>query len=477
MIFPLPVPLVPPRFPSLEELAAMSSLVVIAAAEVEFNADQYAPRGRHAQQRQRQSVADVYNILGDSIFRRAFRMTYDSFWRLHAILLPHITEQTTKSRRYKIKGGREGGNYSLPPIHNGPITTSMRLGAAIRYFAGGSPYDIMCSFHISYSEVLASVWIIVDSINAYPQFRINYPDSLEEQQRIAAEFEAASTPGIRNCAGAIDGILIWILKPNLKEAKKVGVDQRKFFCGRKHKFGLNCQAVADCRGRILDISMKCGGSSADCLAFEASELHKRLENGLMHRADGNERYVLFGDNAYLNTPYMATPFTNVASDPNRVAEDSYNYYHSQLRIRVECAFGMLVQRWGILRMAMPQTLSVSKIVAMVNALAKLHNFCVDETDGKIPPIHDRDHFNMIHNCHGYVGINNTNNLDEITTPSDLAHGGEHFEGLHRHIARTQRVQQEESQPIALPRSVLFKMIVDGHWERPTRLGSRRRRIS
>jgi len=136
--------------------------------------------------------------------------------------------------------------------------------------------------------------------------------------------------------------------------------------------------------------MKCGGSSADCLAFEASELHKRLENGLMHCADGNERYVLFGDNAYLNTPYMATPFTNVASDPNRVAEDSYNYYHSQLRIRVECAFGMLVQRWGILRMVMPQTLSVSKIVAMVNALAKLHNFCVDETDGKIPPIHDYD---------------------------------------------------------------------------------------
>jgi len=68
---------------------------------------------------------------------------------------------------------------------------------------------------------------------------------------------------------------------------------------------------------------------------------------------------------------------------------------------------------------------------------------------------------MIHICDGYVGINNTNNLDEITTPSDLAHGGEHFEGLHCHIAR---VQQEESQPIVLPRSVLFKMIVDGHWE-------------
>ncbi len=31
-------------------------------------------------------------------------------------------------------------------------------------------------------------------------------------------------PGILNCAGAIDGILIWMLKPSLKEAKKSGVD-------------------------------------------------------------------------------------------------------------------------------------------------------------------------------------------------------------------------------------------------------------
>ena len=167
----------------------------------------------------------------------------------------------------------------------------------------------------------------------------------------------------------------------------------------------------------------CSGSSADCLAFEASELHKRLENGLMHQADGNERFVLFGDNAYLNTSYMATPFTNVAGDPNRVAKDSYNFYHSQLRIRVECAFGILVQRWGILWMAMPRKLCVSKIIGMVNALAKLHNYCIDEADQRVPPIHDNDHFYMMNNCHGYVGITNNNNPEEIFTPPDLAHGG------------------------------------------------------
>ena len=109
----------------------------------------------------------------------------------------------------------------------------------------------MCVFGISYSEVLSSVWIIVDAINNTPQFAISYPTTLEEQRIIAAGFEAASTPGINNCAGAIDGILIWMLKPSRKQTMKASVDQKKFLCGRKHKFGLNCQAVSDCRGRIV----------------------------------------------------------------------------------------------------------------------------------------------------------------------------------------------------------------------------------
>jgi hypothetical protein len=102
----------------------------------------------------------------------------------------------------------------------------MHLGAAIHYFAGGSPNDIMCIFGILYSEVLSSMWIVVDAINQCKQFEISYPASLDEQRKIAAGFKAASMPGIKNCAGVIDGILIWMLKPSLKEAMKTGIDQK-----------------------------------------------------------------------------------------------------------------------------------------------------------------------------------------------------------------------------------------------------------
>ena len=44
-------------------------------------------------------------------------------------------------------------------------------------------------------------------------------------------------------------------QPSEKDAADAGCGRRKFFCGRKGKFGLNCQAVSDVRGRILDLSI------------------------------------------------------------------------------------------------------------------------------------------------------------------------------------------------------------------------------
>jgi hypothetical protein len=102
------------------------------------------------------------------------------------------------------------------------------LACAIRYFAGGSAYDIAVMFGTSYSVVLSCVWIVVSAVNMCPALYISYPDSVEEQRKIAADFEKASTPGINNCAGAIDGILIWILKPSMKESKNAGVGQKVF---------------------------------------------------------------------------------------------------------------------------------------------------------------------------------------------------------------------------------------------------------
>jgi hypothetical protein len=208
---------------------------------------------------------------------------------------------------------------SPPPIPNRAISTSVRLVLALHYFAGGAPTDLMCKYGVSHASVFVSVWVVVEEIKNVKEFNFEYPSSHEEQLHFARFFEKKSKPGFHNCTGVIDGILICMHKPNEKEAKYSKVNQKKYFCGRKHKFGLNCQAIYDVRGRFLDMSITYGGSSSDCLAFKNSSLYKRLEQGLLRHG-----LVLFGDNAYLNSFYMATPYPNVAGKNGKLKKSKDN---------------------------------------------------------------------------------------------------------------------------------------------------------
>ena len=316
-----------------------------------------------------------------------------------------------------------------------------------------------------HTSVFVSVWVVVDSIKSTEDFNIEYPSSHEDQMRIARAFEQKSKVGFDNCVGAVDGILIWMHKPSEKEAKRSKVDQKKYLCGRKHKFGLNCQAVCDVRGRFLDMSITYGGSSSDCLAFEDSNLYKRLEQGLLRHG-----YVIFGDNAYLNSSYMATPFPNVAGreGEHQKSKDNYNFYHSQLRIRIECAFGMLVQRFGLLRMAMPKKLSIKKIILLVNVLARLHNFCIGEIPNdaeadNVPEQLDADRLNIMNHEDGYVELEATADDTLPNLPLALMHGGEHFDD----ITPNERKKHKRQYPDELtPRQLLHDRVLSSHMTRP-----------
>ena len=67
---------------------------------------------------------------------------------------------------------------------------------------------------------------------------------------------------------------------------------------------------------------------------------------------------------------------------------------------------------------------------------------------------------------GYVGLRNDNpEQTSAVVPIDLLHLGEHFSDIPQILIK--RHQRQMAQ-IILPRTVLFEMIADGHWKRPTR---------
>jgi hypothetical protein len=228
---------------------------------------------------------------------------------------------------------------STGSVPNGPITHSARLSMALRIAAGGDPLDIASNHGVNDDEPMESFWAVVDAIHASPQLDIKFPTTDEEQQKLADEFKCKSSVGICHCVGAIDGILIWIHKPTASDCEALGFGPIKFFCGRKKKYGLNMQAVCDARRRFLWVDLKYPGSTSDFFAFDQSSLKRQLEEAgfLKHGL------CLFGDAAYSNAPYMCTPFRSAAG-----TRDDFNFFQSQLRINIECAFGMLVHRFGML---------------------------------------------------------------------------------------------------------------------------------
>ena len=163
-------------------------------------------------------MEQIYCCLGSPYFWRAYRLSYESFLFLHEILSVRIAKAVDDLRPYELRGGR-GGNYKPPPVRNGPVSTSVRLACALRYFAGGSPYHIMAKYGISHASLFESIWAVVEAVNSCEEFSIEYPASETAQLKIAHEFENVK---FHNCGGAIDGILIWILKPSEEDANDAG---------------------------------------------------------------------------------------------------------------------------------------------------------------------------------------------------------------------------------------------------------------
>jgi DDE superfamily endonuclease len=244
--------------------------------------------------RRRANLHDIFNEYGPLFFRRAYRMKEESFWKLLDLLEPTMTRI---QRRKKRDHGRSV---------NGKVSSAMRLAIALRYFAGGDPLDIAAVYKVNRGLVYKSVWLVVEAINQTRHFDIKFPDTYEEQRKIANEFRLISYVGFNNCAGCVDGILIWITKPTIKDLEEVKIGSKKFFCGRKKKFGLNMQATCGSRRRFLDIDIQHPGATSDYLAFALSGLHRKLDSKGQASPFLDPALALYGDNAYVNTPWMVT---------------------------------------------------------------------------------------------------------------------------------------------------------------------------
>ena len=134
---------------------------------------------------------------------------------------------------------------------------------------------------------------------------------------------------------------------------------------------MNVQAACDHNCRFSFIGVAGPGVLGDRKAVNQISLGKLVEQlpGL---------YCVIGDCAYTPTEHLVP--TPCGQHALVAKNDNFNFFASQLRIRIEMAFGLMVKKWGII--ARPLTIKLKNGKRLFIAIAKLHNFCINEHIGR-----------------------------------------------------------------------------------------------
>jgi DDE superfamily endonuclease len=252
----------------------------------------------------------------------------------------------------------------MAELRGGAILPELRLYCALRWLAGGSYTDVSLFCGISQASFYRVCWQTIHAICKCEELQLHFPTTLEECQEAAAGFRSISRgEAIVTCVGAIDGYLLSIEAP----PKDLVNNVRSYFSGHYQRYGVNVvQAVCDHLSRFTYIAVAGPGVMNDSIAIHEVDIAEKIEQLPFG-------FCVIVDCAYNATEHLIPLYSG--ADKLKPELDDFNFFGSQLRIRIEMAFGMS-KKWGILWR--PLIVSMYNVKYIVEAVARLHNFCIDE---------------------------------------------------------------------------------------------------
>ncbi|KAM7300341.1 protein ALP1-like isoform X2 [Ixodes scapularis] len=301
------------------------------------------------------------------------------------------------------------------------IPPDVRLALTIRFLGAGetlrsSSFNFLIGRSTCcgiVSEVCTALWEVLGPLY------VACPEQPEEWKKVAADFE--DRWNVPNCIGAIDGKHVIIECPKLSGSLNHNY---------KGSFSKSLLAISDARYRFLYVEIGHHGSESDGGIFARSQLQRRIncgEQGLPPPAavgeEGDLPYFLLGDEAFPLKPYLMRPYPRKsliptaeerqqsaarpstsapqAGDPvdEQLPDDDagdlsdndeanrkelrrrrkiFNYRLSRGRRVVENAFGILAQKWRILRR--PFRANEENTDKIVAGCVVLHNFLLKDSE-------------------------------------------------------------------------------------------------
>lgn len=197
----------------------------------------------------------------------------------------------------------------------------------------------------------------------------------ETWKLVAEKFEKRAN--FPHCIGAIDGKHIRIIKP---------AHTGSMYFNYKQYFSIVLLAVVDSDYKFTYVDIGAYGKDCDSTVFKNTTFWKLLkENALaipppepLEAFESAVPYVIVGDEAFALDDNLLRPF---GGHSLCYKKQIFNYRLTRARRYVECAFGILSNKWRIFHR--PFNVSTDFAVDIVKACCILHNY-VRDRDGYKP---------------------------------------------------------------------------------------------
>lgn len=251
-----------------------------------------------------------------------------------------------------------------------PIEPAQRLCLTLRYLATGETMrSISSNYRVGYSttskiirETCKALW------DALQQQHLSFPTDTEWNQ-IAREFNHLWN--FPNCVGALEGKHVTIQAPANSGSTNLN-------CRGYHSKVL--MAMSDARYRFTMIDVGTPGRQNDSVAFLASQFGEGLHSGTVHfppapplPGTGSEApYVIVANEEFPLRTYLMRPYSGGSLNPS---QQIFNRRLIRARGTVENAFGILANRWRILRGTI--VAQGDTIDDIIRACCCLHNYLLD----------------------------------------------------------------------------------------------------
>lgn len=172
-----------------------------------------------------------------------------------------------------------------------------------------------------------------------------------------------------HCLGAIDGKHIRVIKPERSGS---------LYFNYKHFFSIQLLAMCDSNYCFTFVDIGDYGKNSDSSVFKNTDFYKKLitqkldlptSDFLPGKNDIKIPYIIVGDEAFGLSFNLMRPYGGkVLSLEKRI----FNYRLSRARRYIECAFGILSNKWRIFHRPLNVSLEFSEDI--IKACTVLHNF-------------------------------------------------------------------------------------------------------